>query len=108
MKVYRYEIPNDADNGVFYNKHCDYELADAGLNHIPMPKEDNIYKGIYKSSCPSIADLLYWIPKDVQKRLKEKGYKLVEYETKDFFERPNNEICFNKTNYIYRRVLNNE
>ena len=104
MKVYR--IEKDEENGIWYNKNCEFELADYGLNHLPMPKEENVYKGIYRSSCPTVDDLLYWIPKDVQERLKAKGYKLVEYETEDYFEREHKEICFNKTNYIYRKVLN--
>ena len=100
MIVYRIEL--NKDDGIWYDKNQNFKLADYGLNHIPMPKENEIYKTIYKSSCASIENLLYWIPKDIQDRLKQKGYKLVEYETKDYFEREHGEVCFNKTNYIYR------
>jgi len=103
MKVYR--IEKDKENGVWYNKKSEFCVVDEGLMHLPMPAENEVYKGIYRSSCPTVEDLLYWIPKDVQQRLKQRGYKLVEYETHDYFERPHNEICFNKTNFEYRKEI---
>ena len=104
MKLYRIE-QNEKD-GIFYTRNQEYKLADPGLTHIPMPYEPNIYKQIYSSSCSTIKDLLYWIPKIVQEILKSRGYKLVVYESNDYFEREHGEFCFNKTNYISRTELN--
>ena len=102
MKLYR--IEKDAENGVWYDRNGNFCLADESLAFLPMPSEPSVYKGIYKSSCASVEELLYWLPEHVQERLKAMGYKLVEYESDDYFSRDHGEVCFNKLT-AKRRVL---
>jgi len=103
MTLYRIEL--DEQNGLWYDKNAHFFCKDKDLIKLPMPEEKSIYKGVYKSACANLQDILYWIPLKAQKRLKKAGYKLVKYETNDYFYREHGEVCFNKTNYISRIII---
>lgn len=104
MKIYRFE--KDENNGCWYNSKSQFHCWDKDLIKHPMPSEPDIYKGVYSSGCHTLEELLWWIPKKVAKRLVALGCVFTEYESEDYFEREHGEVCFNKTNYISRRVIN--
>ena len=102
-KLFRFE--KDQKNGCWYNENAQYHCTDTDLRNHPMPSEPQIYKGIYSSSCETLEELLWRIPKNVAKRLVEKGYVFAVYESDDYFSREHGEICFNKQTAISRKVI---
>ena len=103
--VYRFEH-TDPTKGAWYNKNGVYCCSHPVLKQLDMPYEPDIYKGIYRSACENGKDLTYWIPKEAAIDMINNGYQAAKYLTNDYFLRDHGEICFNKTNYLKKEVVN--
>lgn len=103
--VYRFEH-TDPNKGAWYNKNGVYCCSHPTLKKLDMPYEPDVYKGIYRSACENGSDLGYWIPREAAIDMLNKGYQATKYLTTDYFFRTHGEICFNKTNYLKKEVVN--
>ena len=105
-KIRLYRIENtDSSKWVWYNPEWKFDCTVKELECHPMPYEPDVYKWIYKSSVRTSKDLTYRVPKKVAQKLIKDWFIFCRYLSDDYFFREHGEICFNKTNYYKKEIL---
>jgi hypothetical protein len=86
MKLYRVENLGKG-NGLWYHINQDYAgtiiALDLSNKDLPMPFDEKIKQGLYKSAAESIDQLRFWFNFQDLMKLKPEGFKLYEIDVEE-------------------------